>query len=106
MTIINIQAEDRGTYLCSATNEAATITAEAELLVENMPPNAPYNLTAVASMTSVHLSWASSMQHQSEYSVWYKTPDTTEWKTVRLMNRRKLEATVHNLNPGITNNAR
>lgn len=100
MTIINLQQEDRGTYLCSATNEAATITAEAELLVENTPSNAPYNLTAVAGMTSVHLIWSSPTQQHSDFSVWYKTPESTEWKTMKVANKRKLEATVGNLNPG------
>lgn len=101
LTIVNIHEEDRGTYLCSATNEAATITAEAELLIENVPPNAPYNLSAVASMTSVHLKWSSATHQQhAEYSIWYKTPDTKEWKTVKIANKRKLEATISNLNPG------
>lgn len=102
LTIINIHDEDRGAYICSVTNQAGTITAEAELIVESVPPDAPYNVTTVASSRSVHLRWAAGKRRQhSTYSVWYRSIDSTEWKTVDLPpNTRILEATVSNLSPG------
>lgn len=38
LTINDIREEDRGVYQCSATNKAATVTAETELLVGNKFP--------------------------------------------------------------------
>lgn len=38
LTITGLVESDRGMYECSATNEAATITAEAELMIENIAP--------------------------------------------------------------------
>jgi len=38
LTITGLVEGDRGIYECSATNEAATITAEAELMIENIAP--------------------------------------------------------------------
>jgi hypothetical protein len=102
LTIINIQEEDRGWYQCSATNKAATITAEAELLVENIPSNAPSNLTAVSSSASVHLTWLPGRQRTNvEYSVWYKPVGSSEWKTHQVTSSRTLEATITGLNSGI-----
>jgi hypothetical protein len=101
LTIINIQEEDRGWYQCSATNKAATITAEAELLVENIPSNAPSNLTAVSSSASVHLTWLPGRQRTNvEYSVWYKPVGSSEWKTHQVTSSRTLEATITGLNSG------
>lgn len=102
LTIINVHEEDRGSYICSATNQAGTVTAETELIVETVPPDAPHNLTAVASSHSVHLRWVAGKRRQhSDYSVWYRSMDSTEWKTYELPpNTRILEATIANLNPG------
>lgn len=57
LTIIEVAEEDRGIYVCTVSNEAAAVDVETELLVENMPPRAPYNLTARPSVDSLHLSW-------------------------------------------------
>ncbi|GJQ65536.1 hypothetical protein Trydic_g7637 [Trypoxylus dichotomus] len=101
LTIINIREEDRGFYQCSATNEAATITAETEVIVENVPPKAPYNLTALAYPNSVHLTWVAGVKRPStEYSVWYKPVEVGEWKTMKISSKKSLEATISNLNPG------
>ncbi|KAH1021052.1 hypothetical protein HUJ04_010615 [Dendroctonus ponderosae] len=81
LTITEIEEGDRGIYQCSATNKAATVTAETELLVENIPSNAPYNLSAVSSATSVHLTWLSRRQQNVPTS-------------------RSQEATITNLEPG------
>ncbi|VEN49372.1 unnamed protein product [Callosobruchus maculatus] len=101
LTITEIQTDDRGVYQCSATNKAATITAETELLVENIPSSAPYNLTAVSSPTSVHLTWTMA-RHTSnvDFSVWFRQKDGTEWKTHQVPSSKALEATVTNLIPG------
>ncbi|CAH0560339.1 unnamed protein product [Brassicogethes aeneus] len=100
LTITNIEEHDRGLYQCSATNKAATITAETELLVENIPSSAPYNLTAVSSPYSVHISWLAGRQRANiDFSVWYKSVDQTEWKTYPVPSIRTLEATIINLHP-------
>lgn len=57
LTISDIAEDDRGVYVCSARNDAAAVAAEAELLVENVPPRAPYNLTAAPAVDALHLSW-------------------------------------------------
>ncbi|KAJ8951743.1 hypothetical protein NQ318_012594 [Aromia moschata] len=101
LTIIDIQAEDRGIYQCSATNKAATITAETELLVENVPSSAPYNITAVSSTTSVHLTWLIGRQRANiDFSIWYKRTDVSEWKTYQVPSSKVLEATITTLTPG------
>lgn len=101
LTITDIQNEDRGVYQCSATNKAATITAETELLVENIPSSAPYNITAVSSTTSVHLTWLIARQRANvDYSIWYKRRDNDEWKTYQVPSTKVLEATITNLTPG------
>lgn len=99
LTITDIEEEDRGVYQCSATNKAATVTAETELLVENISSSAPYNLTAVTSATSVHLTWLSRRQKNVEFSVWYKKIESTEWRTYKVPSIRTLEATITNLEP-------
>lgn len=57
LTITDVSEEDRGVYVCTASNEAAALTVETELLVENVPPRAPYNLTVTPSRHSLHVSW-------------------------------------------------
>lgn len=102
LTIVDIESDDRGIYQCSATNRAATITAETELLVENIPSSAPYNLTAVSSPTSVHLTWAIGRPRANvDFSVWYKNKESTEWKTYQVPSTKSLEATITNLTPGM-----
>ncbi|CAD1475363.1 unnamed protein product, partial [Heterotrigona itama] len=71
LTIDRIQEQDRGLYQCAASNEAATVVADTELMVLNVPPRAPYRPT-----------------------------DTTEWRTMKILSRKITEATVNNLNPG------
>lgn len=101
LSIVDIQSEDRGIYQCSATNKAATITTETELLVENVPSSAPYNLSAVTSTSSVHLTWKIARQKANvDFSIWYKSRDSTEWKTFLVPSSKVLEATITNLMPG------
>ncbi|KPJ13358.1 Protein turtle [Papilio machaon] len=57
LTISELAEEDRGVYVCTASNEAADVVAETELLIENVPPRAPYNLTARPTSRTIHLSW-------------------------------------------------
>lgn len=57
LTISALGEEDRGVYVCTASNEAADVAAESELLIENVPPRAPYNLTALPAASAIHLSW-------------------------------------------------
>ncbi|KAF5301468.1 hypothetical protein FQA39_LY02197 [Lamprigera yunnana] len=100
LTITNIQEEDRGLYQCAATNEAASITAETELLVETMPPRSPYNITAKPSSNFVHLQWLSGRNRQNiKYSIWYRDINAQEWRNVEIKTTYPLEATVQNLQP-------
>lgn len=57
LIISNLVETDRGMYECSATNEAATITAETELMIENIAPRPPYNLTANSTETAITVRW-------------------------------------------------
>lgn len=57
LTITNLIETDRGMYECSATNEAATITTEAELMIENISPRPPFNLTANSTETCITIRW-------------------------------------------------
>lgn len=63
---------DRGPYQCVATNEAATITSEAELLVEEtLPSRAPYNVTADVTSNSATVRWLNGYaKPKLKYSVW------------------------------------
>ncbi|XP_012222362.1 protein borderless isoform X2 [Linepithema humile] len=101
LTIERIQEHDRGLYQCAASNEAATVVADAELMVLNVPPRAPYNLSANSSKNAVTLTWIPGyVRPKMEYSVWYRPTDTSEWRTMKIVSRKITEATVNNLNPG------
>lgn len=63
ITIDHIVESDRGMYQCSATNEAATIHADTEIMIENVAPRPPYNLTANSTDTSITLSWVPGMSN-------------------------------------------
>ncbi|XP_051155995.1 protein borderless isoform X1 [Leptopilina boulardi] len=101
LTIEKIQEQDRGLYQCAATNEAATVVADAELMVLNVPPRAPYNLSANTSKNSVTLTWIPGyIRPKMEYSIWYRPTDTSEWRTMKIVSKKITEATVNNLTPG------
>lgn len=57
LTIEGIIESDRGIYECSATNGAATITADTELMIENVAPRPPHNLTANSTETAITVRW-------------------------------------------------
>lgn len=57
LTLTELEESDRGIYECLATNEAATITADTELMIENLAPRPPYNLTANSTETTVTIRW-------------------------------------------------
>ncbi|XP_011500330.1 PREDICTED: protein turtle [Ceratosolen solmsi marchali] len=101
LTIERIQEQDRGMYQCAASNEAATVVADAELMVLNVPPRAPYNLSANSTKNAVTLTWVPGyVRPKMEYSIWYRPTDTSEWRTMRIVSRKITEATVANLTPG------
>ncbi|XP_053979898.1 protein borderless isoform X2 [Hylaeus anthracinus] len=101
LTIDRIQEQDRGLYQCAASNEAATVVADAELIILNVPPRAPYNLSANSSNNAVTLTWVPGfVRPKTEYSVWYRPTDTSEWRTMKILSRKITEATVNNLNAG------
>ncbi|XP_072749945.1 protein borderless isoform X2 [Anoplolepis gracilipes] len=101
LTIERIQEHDRGLYQCAASNEAATVVADAELMVLNVPPRAPYNLSANSSKNAVTLTWVPGyVRPKMEYSIWYRPIDTSEWRTMKILSRKITEATINNLYPG------
>ncbi|XP_023166123.2 protein borderless [Drosophila hydei] len=101
LTITNLVETDRGMYECSATNEAATITAEAELMIENIAPRPPYNLTANSTETCITIRWQPGyLRPNLEYTVWYRLSEAPEWRTLRVLEKTQMEATVQHLLPG------
>ncbi|XP_053694924.1 LOW QUALITY PROTEIN: protein borderless [Sabethes cyaneus] len=100
LTIEDIVESDRGIYACQATNEAATISADAEIMIENVSPRAPYNLTGNSSDTAITLRWAPGYIRQYlEYIIWYRLAEAPEWRTFKVSNKHVLEATITNLQP-------
>lgn len=57
MTIKDIIEKDHGIYKCSAHNEAATISTESEVVIQTVPSNPPYNITANGTDTQITLRW-------------------------------------------------
>lgn len=54
-----------------ASNGAATISVETELVLENTAPRPPFNLRAVSSTTSVTLTWLPGLERpETQHSVW------------------------------------
>lgn len=126
-SIENINETDRGIYQCVASNEAATITADSELLIENVAPRPPYNLTANSTDTSITLHWEPGtlflnviisfngemifeffiyffpvgyIRSYLEYTIWYRLVDATDWRTHRMIEKHPHQATITNLEPG------
>ncbi|CAB3224104.1 unnamed protein product [Arctia plantaginis] len=101
LTIIEVSEEDRGVYVCTVSNEAASVDVETELLVENMPPRAPYNLSVRPSVDSLHLSWVPGHNGMEvDYNVWYRERTVSEWRTMKILSRGVTEATLVGLRPG------
>nr|XP_036225185.1 protein borderless [Bactrocera oleae]XP_036225186.1 protein borderless [Bactrocera oleae]XP_036225187.1 protein borderless [Bactrocera oleae] len=101
LIISNLVETDRGMYECSATNEAATITAETELMIENIAPRPPYNLTANSTETAITVRWHPGyLRPNLEYTVWYRLTESPEWRTMRILQKNIMEATIQNLQPG------
>lgn len=66
--------DDRGVYICSAINEAATIQTDAELMIETFSPKAPSNLTATSSKDSITIRWTQNyIRADLKFSIWYRT---------------------------------
>ncbi|XP_052754731.1 LOW QUALITY PROTEIN: protein borderless [Galleria mellonella] len=100
LTISSVSEEDRGVYICTISNEAAAVAVEAELLVENVPPRAPYNLTARPSHHSIHLSWVPGHNGlEVDYTVWYRERAVSEWRTMKILSRGVTDATLVGLRP-------
>uniref|UniRef100_T1PJJ1 Fibronectin type III n=1 Tax=Musca domestica TaxID=7370 RepID=T1PJJ1_MUSDO len=101
LTLTGLIEQDRGIYECVATNEAATITAETELMIENIAPRPPYNLTANSTETSITIRWQPGyLRPNLEYTVWYRLTDAQEWRTMRIVQKHVMEATIPHLLPG------
>ncbi|XP_063622283.1 protein borderless isoform X1 [Cydia splendana] len=98
LSISAVAEEDRGVLICTVSNEAADVSAETELLIENLPPRAPYNLTARATAHAIQLAWVPGRRGvDAEYTVWYRERAAHEWRTLRLLSRGITEASLTNL---------
>ncbi|BES87944.1 IG [Nesidiocoris tenuis] len=98
LTIVDIKESDQGLYQCVASNEAATISADTELFVENNLPRGPHNLTGESSFNSVILTWRPGvMVNSAQYSVWVRALPSQEWRTIRTTGSK---ATIPNLKSG------
>lgn len=70
LTLMSIVESDRGIFECSATNEAATVTADTELMIENVAPRPPSNLTATnVTEHSITIRWQPGKCSEYEYFV-------------------------------------
>lgn len=68
LTLLQIVESDRGIFECSATNEAATVTADTELMIENVAPRPPSNLTAMnVTGHSITIRWQPGKCSEYEY---------------------------------------
>ncbi|XP_047991056.1 protein borderless-like [Leguminivora glycinivorella] len=98
LSISAVAEEDRGVLVCTVSNEAADVSAETELLIENLPPRAPYNLTARPAAHAIHLAWVPGRRGvDAEYTVWYRERAAHEWRTLRLLSRGVTEASLTGL---------
>lgn len=100
LTIAPVEEDDRGVYVCSAANDAASVAAETELLVENAPPRAPRDLAASPQRSAIHVTWRAGAAGDLEYAVWYRERAAGEWRTMRILSRGSTEATLSGLHPG------
>lgn len=101
LIIANLIETDRGLYECIATNEAATISTETELMIENLSPRPPYNLTANSTESSITIKWQPGyLRPNLEYTVWYRLTDAPEWRTMRIIQKNIMEATIQHLLAG------
>ncbi|GAB0089249.1 Protein borderless [Sergentomyia squamirostris] len=102
LTIEDIKETDRGIYQCSVTNEAATVNADTELLIESLAPRPAFNLTANSTDTKITIKWipGSVARPSITYLIWYRLAEAAEWRTLKVSSSRSTEATVNNLEPG------
>ncbi|KAL5281061.1 hypothetical protein ACFFRR_004838 [Megaselia abdita] len=104
LTLLNIVESDRGIFECSATNEAATVTADTELMIENVAPRPPSNLTAMnVTGHSITIRWQPGkcryLRPDLEYIVLYRISEAAEWRTMKSTSA-DMELTINNLLPG------
>lgn len=98
LTLENINANDRGIYICKAVNEAATIEAEAELFIETFSPKAPSNLTANSTKDSITIRWTQNyIRVDLKFSIWYRLSDSQEWRVHQVESSKKYDSTIENL---------
>ncbi|XP_065351095.1 protein borderless isoform X2 [Cloeon dipterum] len=100
LTIKSLLPTDSGVYICTVANEAASLTAEAELVVEEGTLKAPHSLAASSTEDSILLKWSSSGTRMSQHIlIWYRLVSLDEWKTISVENKVH-EINIENVLPG------
>ncbi|KAF4522226.1 hypothetical protein B566_EDAN009070 [Ephemera danica] len=100
LTMRGLKSEDSGVYLCTASNEAARLVAETELLVEETASKAPHSLAANSSHDAIALKWTPGARGPEEQTtVWYRRSDVPEWYSMRVAANAR-EAVLAPLKPG------
>uniref|UniRef100_A0A336N3I8 CSON010025 protein n=1 Tax=Culicoides sonorensis TaxID=179676 RepID=A0A336N3I8_CULSO len=98
LTIRNIKESDRGIYSCITRNKAASISVDSEIMIENVSPMAPYNLTANSSSSAITLRWVPGyIRSYLSYHVWYRSVIAQEWRATKA--DFDTETTIYNLEP-------
>jgi hypothetical protein len=87
-----------GVYVCAASNEAARIETESELMIETLPPKAPSNLTANSTKDSITVRWTQNyIRSDMKFSIWYRLSDSLEWRVHEVKSSKKYESTIEGL---------
>ncbi|XP_063709188.1 protein borderless [Culicoides brevitarsis] len=98
LTIRDIKEQDRGIYSCTTRNQAASISVDSEIMIENVSPMAPYNLTANSSSTAITLRWVPGyIRSYLSYHVWFRSVIAQEWRATKA--DTDTEKTIYNLEP-------
>lgn len=98
---MDLQEEDRGVYQCIASNAVTSIFAETEVMIENTAPRAPYNIQTDSTMDTITVKWKSGLtKPKLDFSVWYRTTDSSTWEFLPLLATNTKEYVIRSLQPG------
>ncbi|EEB15044.1 neuronal cell adhesion molecule, putative [Pediculus humanus corporis] len=101
LTLMDLQEEDRGVYQCIASNAVTSIFAETEVMIENTAPRAPYNIQTDSTIDTITVKWKSGLtKPKLDFSVWYRTTDSSTWEFLPLLATNTKEYVIRSLQPG------